>query len=261
VSGSWAKKAAQAGARYGDARVIGDSSDDAFTHLPAGWEADPDADYLHICSNNTIYGTRYPEFPTHDRLVADMSSEIMSRVVDPKQFACIYAGAQKNLGPSGVVLVILRKDFLEREKEGLAPIFSYGAHTKAGSCLNTPPTFGIYVLLETFRWLDAQGGVAALEARNEAKAKLVYDAIDDSEGFYTGTVTEVAERSTMNITFTLPDEDRTTAFISQAAEQGMVALKGYRTVGGIRASTYNAMPEAGCQALAAFMGEFAKANR
>jgi phosphoserine aminotransferase len=117
------------------------------------------------------------------------------------------------------------------------------------------------VLLETFRWLDAQGGVAALEARNEAKAKLVYDAIDDSEGFYTGTVTEVAERSTMNITFTLPDEDRTTAFISQAAEQGMVALKGYRTVGGIRASTYNAMPEAGCQALAAFMGEFAKANR
>lgn len=260
VSGEWAKKAAKAAARYGNAEVIGDSSEGNFNQLPE-FSADAQADYLHICSNNTIYGTSYPSFPEHPCLVADMSSEIMSRAVDVSRFGMIYAGAQKNLGPAGVVLVIIRRDLLATIPQDLAPIFSYAAHAKAGSCLNTPPTFAIYMLLETFRWIEAQGGIAAVEAVNRRKAQCIYDAIDRSQGFYTGTVVVREQRSLMNITFTLPDEDLTKAFIRQAADRQMVALKGYRTVGGIRASTYNAMPEEGCRRLAAFMAEFAAAAR
>ncbi|TVR14847.1 MAG: 3-phosphoserine/phosphohydroxythreonine transaminase [Planctomycetota bacterium] len=257
VSGEWAKKAAKAAARYGTVDVIGDSSASNFNQLPA-FSADRQADYLHICSNNTIYGTSYPSFPDHPCLIADMSSEIMSREIDVSRFAMIYAGAQKNLGPAGVVLVIIRRDLLATIPEDVAPIFSYAAHAKAQSCLNTPPTFGIYMLLETFRWIEAQGGLAAVEAVNRRKAQYIYDAIDHSQGFYTGTVVVPEQRSLMNITFTLPDEALTKAFISQAADRGMVALKGYRTVGGIRASTYNAMPEEGCLRLAQFMAEFAE---
>ena len=261
VTGSWAKKAAQAAQRHGEVEVIADTSADKFTYIPSELTVDEDADYLHICSNNTIYGTAFPTFPEHPCLIADMSSEIMSRVIDVRKFGMIYAGAQKNLGPAGVVLVIIRKDLLAQIPEDLAPIFSYAGHQKAGSCLNTPPTFGIYILLETFRWLERQGGIAAVEAVNRRKAALVYDAIDGSEGFYTGTVTNEGDRSLMNITFTLLSDELTKAFIAEAADKSMVALKGYRTVGGIRASTYNAMPEEGCKALADFMADFAVRNR
>ena len=241
--------------------IIADTTDDKYTYIPTDFSVDEAADYLHICSNNTIYGTTFPTFPEHPCLIADMSSEIMSREIDVSKFGMIYAGAQKNLGPAGVVLVIIRKDLLSQISDEVAPIFSYAGHEKAGSCLNTPPTFGIYMLLETFRWLDRQGGIAAMETINRRKAALVYDAIDDSDGFYSGTVVNKLDRSLMNITFTLPSDELTKAFISEAAEQGMVALKGYRTVGGIRASTYNAMPEEGCQALATFMADFASRNR
>ncbi|TVR45144.1 MAG: 3-phosphoserine/phosphohydroxythreonine transaminase [Planctomycetota bacterium] len=261
VTGEWATKAAKAAKRYGQVEVVADTSADNFNHLPVDYPIDESADYLHICTNNTIYGTCFADFPQHPCLVADMSSEIMSRVVDVNRFGLIYAGAQKNLGPAGVVLVIIRKQLLAQIPADLPPIFSYAAHAKAGSCLNTPPTFGIYILLETFRWLERQGGIAAVEAVNRRKAGLIYQAIDGSQGFYTGTVTNPADRSLMNITFTLPNEDLTKVFIKAAEARGMVALKGYRTVGGIRASTYNAMPEAGCQALASFMDEFAAAQK
>lgn len=256
VSGQWAAKAARAAKGHGTIRVVGDSGATNYDRLPTGWQANPAADYLHICSNNTIYGTRFPALPEHPCLVADMSSEIMSRVLDFSRIGLAYAGAQKNLGPSGVVLVVVRRDVLDRCRDDVPAIFSYPKHEAAESCLNTPPTFGVYILLETFRWLEAQGGIAAIEAINERKAALLYEAIDSSDGFYRGTVAETAERSRMNVTFTLPDEDRTAAFLAGAGERGMVALKGYRTVGGVRASIYNAMPEAGCAALAAWMREF-----
>ena len=258
-TGQWAAKAAKIAKGFGEINVVGDSADKQYNYIPA-FNANPDADYFHVCTNNTIFGTRLSEIPQHPRLVADMSSEIMSREINVDDFAMIYAGAQKNLGPSGVVLAIIRKDFLADAKTDMAEIFSYQAHAAKDSCLNTPPTFGIYILLETFRWLERQGGIAAVETVNERKAKAIYDAIDNSNGFYTGTVTDINNRSRMNVTFTLPSEELTTAFISQAADNKMAALKGYRTVGGIRASIYNAMPEAGCNALAAFMNDFASKN-
>ncbi|NRA38717.1 MAG: 3-phosphoserine/phosphohydroxythreonine transaminase [Planctomycetes bacterium] len=259
-TGQWAKKAIQAAEAYGNVTTVASSADDNFNNIPQGWASSDDSDYLHICTNNTIFGTRISEIPNHPRLIADMSSEIMSRKIDVSKYAMIYAGAQKNLGPSGVVLAIIRKDFLASAKTDLADIFSYQKHAAADSCLNTPPTFGIYMLLENFRWLKRQGGIAAIEERNERKAALIYNAIDNSNGFYTGTVNDLLNRSRMNITFTLAKDDLTAVFISEAAEKNMVALKGYRSVGGIRASTYNAMPEAGCSALAEFMVDFAKRN-
>jgi len=260
VTGEWAKKAAEAARPFGTANVLASSEATGFDRIPTGWRTNPDASYLHICTNNTIYGTRWSKIPDHPCLIADMSSEIMARVIDVSKFALIYAGAQKNLGPSGVVMAIVRKDLYARVPKSVPKIFSFQAHAEAKSCLNTPPTFGIYLLLETFRWLERQGGIAAMESRNEEKAKLIYDAIDSSQGFYRGTVTDVPNRSRMNVTFRLPSDELTDAFIKQAEKQAMVALKGYRTVGGIRASIYNAMPIAGCAALARFMGEFRSAN-
>ncbi|MBA3847303.1 MAG: 3-phosphoserine/phosphohydroxythreonine transaminase, partial [Planctomycetes bacterium] len=260
VTGEWAKKAAEAAKPYGKANVLASSEATGFDRIPTGWKASADASYLHICTNNTIYGTRWSQIPDHPCLIADMSSEIMARVVDVSKFALIYAGAQKNLGPSGVVMAIVRKDLYARVPKTVPKIFSFQAHAEAKSCLNTPPTFGIYLLLETFRWLERQGGIAAMESRNEEKAKLIYDAIDTSKGFYRGTVSDVPNRSRMNVTFRLPSDELADAFIKQAEKQAMVALKGYRTVGGIRASIYNAMPIAGCAALARFMAEFQGAN-
>ena len=254
-SGQWAAKAAKAAAGYGDARVIASSKEQNYVEIP-GFEASDDAAYLHICSNNTIFGTQFQQFPEHHTLIADMSSDIMSRPLDIKQFGMIYAGAQKNLGPSGVVLVIIRKDLLEKSAAA-APIFNYAKHAAAESCLNTPPTFGITVLRETFRWLQEDvGGLAKMQAINEEKAQLLYSAMDNSDGFYQGTVTDTPNRSRMNVTFVLPSEDLTKAFLAGAAERDLVALKGYRTVGGIRASIYNAMPVAGVQALVDWMAEF-----
>ena len=262
VTGEWAKKAADAAKAFGTANVVASSEATAFDRIPAPseWKSSASASYFHICTNNTIYGTRMSAIPDHPFLFADMSSEIMSRPVDVKKYALIYAGAQKNLGPSGVVLAIIRKDLYARIPKTVPGIFNFQKLAEAKSCLNTPPTFGIYMLLETFRWLEKQGGLAAVEKRNEEKAKLIYDAIDGNSGFYKGTVSDIANRSRMNITFKLPSDELTDAFIKDAEKQGMIALKGYRTVGGIRASTYNAMPVEGAAALAQHMKKFAEAH-
>jgi len=205
-----------------------------------------------------VHGHRLAEWPTHPNLVVDASSEMMSRPHPVATTALIYAGAQKNLGASGTVLAIVRKDLYDRIPKNVAKIFSFKAIAEAKSCLNTPPTFGIYMLLENFRWMDRQGGLAAIEKVNDAKAKLIYDAIDGSGGFYTGTVADKSARSHMNVTFRLPSEEVTEKFLKEASSKGLVALKGYRSVGGIRASIYNAMPIEGCQLLAETMKSFAK---
>ncbi len=264
VSGEWSQKAAKAAQAAGaKVNIIADSQASNFDQsaLPAAWKLTPDAAYLHVCSNETVHGHRLPVWPTHPNLVVDASSEFMARPHPVKDCALVYAGAQKNLGPAGVVVAIVRKDWYGRIGKAVPALFSFQKQAEAKSMLNTPPTFGIYILLETFRWLERQGGLAAMERRNEEKAGLIYQAIDDSTGFYKATVAVVEQRSRMNITFRLPSEELTDAFIKEADKQGMVALKGYRTVGGIRASIYNAMPVEGCQKLAAHMREFAARPR
>ena len=260
VGGEWSKKAAAAAqAAYGDrARVIASSEATNFDRPPTGWTAAPEAAYLHLCSNETVHGHRLVEWPAHPALVVDASSEMMSRPHPVERTALIYAGAQKNLGTAGVVLTVVRRDLYERIPPSVPKIFNFQVMAETNSCLNTPPTFGIYVLLETFRWLERQGGLAAMEQRNAAKAQLLYDAMDGSGGFYTGTVADKSARSHMNVTFRLPSEELTERFIREAAQQDMVALKGYRSVGGVRASIYNAMPVEGCQRLAGFMQAFAE---
>jgi phosphoserine aminotransferase len=262
VGGEWAKKAAAAAtSAHGDAvRVIASSEETGFDRPPTGWTADPNAAYLHVCSNETVHGHRLVEWPEHPNLVVDASSEMMSRPHPVKRAAVVFAGAQKNLGPSGVTLTLVRRDLYERIPKSVPKIFNFRVIAEAKSCLNTPPTFGIYFLLETFRWLERQGGLAAMERRNAEKAALLYDAIDSSGGFYTGTVTDHAARSHMNVTFRLPSEELTERFVKEAAANDMVALKGYRSVGGIRASIYNAVPVEGCRALAGFMRAFMQAN-
>jgi phosphoserine aminotransferase len=260
VGGEWSKKAASSARdAYGEKiRVIASSEETKFDRPPTGWKADPGASYLHVCSNETVHGHRLVEWPEHPNLVVDSSSEMMSRPHPIARTALVYAGAQKNLGPAGVVLTIVRKDLYDRIAKSVPKIWSFKALAEAKSCLNTPPTFGVYFLLETFKWLESQGGLAAIEKRNAEKAGLVYGAIDNSGGFYKGTVADKAARSHMNLTFLLPSEELTDKFVKDASKAGMVALKGYRTVGGIRASMYNAMPLSGAQALADFMATFAK---
>jgi phosphoserine aminotransferase len=262
VGGEWSSKAAAAGKLLypEQVRVIATSEGTSYDRPPTGWTADPNASYLHVCSNETVHGHRLAEWPEHANLVVDSSSEMMSRPHPIDRSAIVYAGAQKNLGPAGVVLTIVRKDLYDRIPKTVPKIFNFKVLADAKSCLNTPPTFGIYFLLETFRWLERQGGLEVIERRNTEKATLLYDAIDNSGGFYAGTVAEKSARSHMNVTFRLANDALTDTFIKDAAKQDMVALKGYRSVGGIRASIYNAMPVEGCQRLAAFMGEFAAQN-
>jgi phosphoserine aminotransferase len=264
AAGEWGKKAVscakEAGATVND---VASSEATNFDRCPAEstWKRSADAAYLHVCSNETVHGHRLVELPKHDTLIVDASSEFMARPHPMDRVGLIYGGAQKNLGPSGLVLAVVRKDLYARIPEkGLPKLFSFKAQAEAKSMINTPPTFGIYILLEVFRWLERQGGLAKMEAVNAAKAKLIYDAVDNSGGWYVGTVAEKSQRSHMNVTFKLPSEEKTDEFVKQAAKQGMVALKGYRSVGGIRASIYNAMPLAGCQALAAFMKDFQAKN-
>ena len=261
VSGEWSKKAADAAkAAHSDKiRVVGSSESTHFDRPPS-FTADPSASYLHVCSNETVHGHRLAEWPHHPNLIVDSSSEMMSRPHPIARTALVYAGAQKNLGPSGTVLVIVRKDLYDRIPKSVPKIFNFKVLAEAKSCLNTPPTFGVYMLLETFRWMDKQGGLAAIEKRNAEKAKLIYDAVDGSGGFYSGTVADKEARSHMNVTFRLPSEELTDKFVKEASGKGLVALKGYRTVGGVRASIYNAMPVEGCQALAEHMKGFQKAN-
>jgi phosphoserine aminotransferase len=264
TTGEWGKKAASCAKDVGaKVNVVATSEATNFDRTPAEaeWKRSADAGYLHICSNETVHGHRLVTLPKADTLIVDASSEFMARPHPMDGIAMIYGGAQKNLGPSGLVLAVIRKDLYARIPEkGLPKIFSFKAQAEAKSMINTPPTFGIYILLEVFRWLERQGGLAAMEQKNAAKAKAIYDAIDGSGGWYVGTVADKAQRSHMNVTFRLPNEEKTEIFVKEAAKQGMVALKGYRSVGGIRASIYNAMPAEGCQALAQFMKDFKAKN-
>jgi phosphoserine aminotransferase len=259
VGGEWSKKAVSAGKEVGAINVVATSEASNFDHSPASgdWKMSDKADYFHVCTNETVHGHRLPTWPKHPNLIVDASSEFMSRPHPVSDCALVYGGAQKNLGPSGVVLAIVRKDLYPKQKKTLSKLWSFKDEAENKSMVNTPPTFGVYILLEIFRWLEAQGGLAAMEKRNATKAGLIYGVIDSSNGFYKGTVSNKEQRSHMNLTYRLPSEELTDEFIKTAAKHEMIGMKGYRTVGGVRASIYNAMPVEGCQALAQFMKDFA----
>jgi phosphoserine aminotransferase len=263
-TGVWTTKAIEEARLIGDVNVAFDGSATKYDHTPRDEELAltprDRAAYVHYCSNNTIYGTRYPAPPTVEApLICDASSEMFSRPIDVARHAMIYAGAQKNLGPSGVTLVIIRRDFVESAKRGLPSMLDYRKQAAKGSRLNTPPTFGVYVMGQVFKWILRRGGLAAIEQDNEAKAALVYDAIDGSGGFYRG-VARADSRSTMNVTFRTPSDELDKKLIEEALAADMSGLKGHRDAGGLRASIYNAFPIDGCRMLAEFMGAFAKRN-
>ncbi|HIE09993.1 MAG TPA: 3-phosphoserine/phosphohydroxythreonine transaminase [Kiritimatiellae bacterium] len=257
-SGYWAEKAIREARLQCTVNIVADTShtSPACVPDPEAIRGTPGAAYLHIVSNETIAGTQWKAFPRVDApLVADMSSDIMSRPVDVSRFGIIYAGAQKNLGPAGVTVVIIRRDLAGRAGEEVPVFFRYRTHIEKNSLYNTPPCFNIYVVMLVTRWLLKQGGLQAIAQQNERKARLLYEVIDGSE-FYRGTA-EPSCRSWMNVTFRLPSEDLEKMFIREAAERGMKGLKGHRSVGGVRASIYNALPVEGAETLAAFMREFA----
>ena len=257
-SGNFAHGALVEAKKYGNVNVVASSKEANYAGIPALDPAkfDPKADYFYICTNNTIYGTRYAELPKTGSvpLVADMSSNILSEVVDVRDFGVIFAGAQKNIGPAGLTIVIARKDLLGRARPDTPKIFDWAVEAEKGSMLNTPPTYTIYLAGLCMKWLEKQGGVEGIEKVNIAKARLLYDVLDDSS-FYIPRA-EKASRSRMNVTFTTPSPELDAAFVKAAEAQGMVNLKGHRATGGIRASIYNAMPVAGVEKLAAFMKQF-----
>jgi len=265
ITGTWSKKAFAEAKVIGSPKIIYSSEKFGFNSVPSAKELKKSisngADYVHITSNNTIFGTQYAEFPDAGDvpLIADMSSDIMSREIDVSKFALIYAGAQKNLGPAGISIVIIRSDMLSRCKmNGILKIFRYGTHAEGKSMYNTPPTFAIWAMMLNLRWLKKQGGVKAIGQINVKKAKLLYDAIDESN-FYACN-SKVESRSMMNVTFTLPTEELAVKFADDALAEGMVGLKGHRSVGGIRASIYNAVPLAGVERLVKFMRDFERRN-
>lgn len=259
VTGHWSQKAVREAGPYVKTRVAGSSEDDAFRRLPANIDVDPDASYLHYTPNETIHGVQFHDTPEAGDvpLVADMSSDILSGPLDVSRFGLIYAGAQKNIGPSGLVVLIIRDDLLRRPGRPMADIFRYARHAERDSMLNTPNTWGWYLAGLTFKWLLAQGGLTAMGARNAAKAEALYAAIDGSGGFYRNTV-DPSARSRMNVPFQLHDEALDAIFLDESARAGLMALKGHRAVGGMRASIYNAMPIEGVRALVDFMGDFAR---
>ena len=262
ITGQWAKKAAQEAEKYITVNKVASSADKTFSYIPKLDRStfSDDADYFYICYNNTIYGTRYTELPDTDKpIVADISSCVMSEEIDVTKFGLLFAGAQKNLGPAGVTLVIVREDLLGETLSGTPTMLDYKIHAENGSMYNTPPTYAIYTLKLVLEWVKAQGGVSAIQKINEEKAKILYDFLDSSE-LFSGTV--VAEdRSLMNIPFVTGDEELDKKFVKEATEAGFVNLKGHRTVGGMRASIYNAMPVDGVRALVEFMKKFETENK
>lgn len=259
-SGNFAHNALVEAQKYGEVNIAGSSRTDNYTYIP-DYTLSPDAKYVHITTNNTIYGTRYDRLPeTGDiPLVADMSSNILSEVYDVSRFGVIYAGAQKNVAPAGVVILVVREDLLGRELPITPKVMSFKKMADADSMLNTPNCFGIYVAGLTFEWLKKQGGVAAIEKVNIEKANLLYDFLDNSK-LFTGTA-QAKYRSRMNVTFVTGNPDLDAAFVKEAAAKGLVNLKGHRIVGGMRASIYNAMPVEGVANLVEFMKEFERNNR
>lgn len=262
ITGSWGKKALKEAKRSGPINVAATMADGGFTRVPAQDELtlDPKAAYVHLTTNETIEGVQWKQVPDLGKvpLVADASSDILSHAIPAKRYALIYAGAQKNIGPSGVTLVIIRDDLLGRIPDGLHTMLDYRTHTANKSLYNTPNTWGIYIIDLVCQWLAEKGGLVAMERENKAKAQLLYDQIDSTD-FYRGHA-DPNSRSLMNVTFRLPNEEMEKRFTSGANDQGLDGLKGHRSVGGIRASIYNAFPRAGVEALVSFMKEFERKN-
>lgn len=263
VTGQWAKKAYQEAQKYGKANKIATSEDKTFSYIPdcSDLPIFENADYVYICENNTIYGTKYKELPNTKgkTLVADVSSCFLSEPVDVEKYGVIYGGVQKNIGPAGVVIVIIREDLIRDDLPEYVPtMLKYKTHADAKSLYNTPPAYGIYVCGKVFKWLKKQGGLEVMKERNEKKAKILYDFLDESK-LFKGTV-EKKDRSLMNVPFITGDADLDAKFIKESKEAGFENLKGHRTVGGMRASIYNAMPIEGVEALVAFMRKFEEEN-
>lgn len=263
LTGAWAEKALQEAKLFGNTHVAATTEDGNYRRIPKAEEISLSENpaYVHITSNNTIFGTQWQQFPSFGNvpLIADMSSDILCKPFDATKFALIYAGAQKNLGPAGVTVVIIRKDLLEGIPKTLPTLLRYDIHAKNDSLYNTPPTFPVYMVNLVLRWIKSRGGLAAMEQFNQEKAALIYDTIDQSNGFYQGHA-DKDSRSLMNITFRIANNDLEGVFAVEAAKAGLDGLKGHRSVGGLRASIYNAMPKEGCQALRQFMIDFQKRN-
>ena len=263
ITGQWAKKAWQEAKKYGDAVAVASSEDKTFSYIPDCTDLDipADADYVYICENNTIYGTKFHALPNtkgHD-LVADVSSCFLSEPVDITKYAVMYGGVQKNIGPAGVVIAIIRDDLITDDVlEGTPTMLKWKTQADNDSLFNTPPAYGIYICGKVFKWLKKQGGLAAMKERNEKKAKLLYDFLDQSK-LFKGTVRK-EDRSLMNVPFIIGDKDLEALFVKEAEKEGLVSLKGHRSVGGMRASIYNAMPYEGVEKLVAFMKEFEAAH-
>jgi len=263
LTGAWAKKAAEEAKKFGDVKIVASSEPDNFTYIPQVNKEDfrADADYVHITLNNTIYGTKFPYIPeTGDiPLVADMSSSILSEEIDVTKFGLIYAGAQKNIGPAGVTIVIIREDLLGFASKETPTYLDYKTHSDNGSMYNTPPCFGVYVAGEVFKKIKATGGVSALEKINKEKAKMLYDYIDQSS-LYSCPVAE-KDRSLMNVVFITGDKDLDKKFTAESKAAGLINLAGHRSIGGMRASIYNAMPVEGVEKLIDFMKKFEVENK
>lgn len=260
-TGAWAKKAIKEANIIAKSQVAYSAEESVYNHVPADsdYSVDADSEYLYFVSNNTIYGTQFQQFPKSDKmLVCDMSSDIMSRPIDFSKFGLIFAGAQKNMGPAGCTIVIIRDDLLDRAADTVPTMLRYKTHADKDSMFNTPPCFAMYCVGLVCKWLKANGGVAGMAKRNAEKAAILYDLID-STPFYKGHATE-GSRSLMNITFNLPTPELEAEFIKQGSEKGFDGLKGHRSIGGCRASIYNAFPKQGVVDLVAFMQEFEKAN-
>lgn len=263
VTGQWAKKAYQEAAKYGKINKIASSEDKTFSYIPdcSDLPISEDADYVYICENNTIYGTKFKELPNTKgkTLVADVSSCFLSEPVDVSKYGIIYGGVQKNIGPAGVVIVIIREDLITEDVlPGTPTMLTYKTHADADSLYNTPPAYGIYICGKVFRWLKEMGGLEAMKERNEKKAKILYDFLDQSK-LFKGTV-EKKDRSLMNVPFVTGSDELDAKFVKEAKAAGLENLKGHRSVGGMRASIYNAMPEEGVQALVDFMKKFEEEN-
>jgi phosphoserine aminotransferase len=264
ITGQWAKKAYKEAQKYGKANAIASSEDKTFSYIPdcSDLPVSEDADYVYICENNTIYGTKFKTLPNTKgkTLVADVSSCFLSEPVDVTKYGIIYGGVQKNIGPAGVVIVIIREDLITEDVlPGTPTMCQYKTHSDAKSLYNTPPAYGIYICGKVFKWLKAKGGLAAMKEYNEKKAKVLYDFLDESR-LFKGTVAK-EDRSLMNVPFVTGDADLDALFIKEATAAGFVNLKGHRSVGGMRASIYNAMPIEGVEKLVAFMKEFEEAHK
>lgn len=263
ITGQWAKKAYKEAQKYGDVRAIASSEDKTFSYIPdcSDLDIDEDADYVYICENNTIYGTKYKELPNTKgkTLVADVSSCFLSEPVDVTKYGVIYGGVQKNIGPAGVVIVIIREDLITEDVlPGTPTMLRYKIHADNNSLYNTPPAYGIYICGKVFKWIKKMGGLEKMKEINEKKAKILYDFLDESK-LFKGTVRK-EDRSLMNVPFVTGNEELDAKFVKEAKEAGFENLKGHRTVGGMRASIYNAMPIEGVEKLVEFMKKFEEAN-